>query len=149
MQIEALTPAPKPGDPLLQLPSFMTLNRQPLLRGDPGLGHHTRVHDPEPTLPDRAHRQLGLERQAELAGHDDIERSLQGPRDLERHRNPTPGQPENDNVLATQVPETLSKLTPRIDPVTETAHRPPLTPRSPSRSAAPRRPNRVNRPTTD
>jgi hypothetical protein len=139
VQIEALTAAPEPGDPVLELPSFVSLDGLPLIRGDLSPSDQVTVYDLEPTLADRAHRQLGLERQSELSHDDDVEGSLEYTGDLERHRNPTPRQPEDDNVLATQVLEAPGKLTPGIDPVTETAHRPLSLP-SHSGSVSQRRP---------
>jgi hypothetical protein len=66
--------------------------------------HDLVVDDPGPAFPDRAHGQLRLERHAQLAHHDHIQRRAERPRHLERHRNSAPRQAKDDSRLVPQVP---------------------------------------------
>ena len=85
-----------------------------------GLQHLPVLH-PDPTLTDRPHRELGLERDAELSDHDDIERRAQDTGNLEGHRHPAAGQPKHDDIAPTEVcsPDHLSQVTTGIPPIAE------------------------------
>ena len=51
--------------------------REELLVAHRGEAHRVPVADADPALADRAHRHLGLEREADLAHHEDVEGRVQ------------------------------------------------------------------------
>ncbi len=83
---------------------------------DDAWGEHARA-----ALRDRTHRELGLERHAELAHHDDVQPRAQRSRDLVRDRDATTGQPDDDRGAVAQVPQVCGQLTPRRATVAEPA----------------------------
>src|SRR5579875_402427 len=69
--------------------------------------HHLGVHHGDVALADRAHRQLGLERHAQFADDDDVQRGPERRRDLAGHHHPAPREPQHERVLWLEVPERL------------------------------------------
>ncbi len=72
---------------------------------------------------DGSHPQLGLERDTQLAHHDDVERRFQRPRHLEGHRHASPGKAQDDRVLVSQRRQRLGELSSGVLTVTEQSHR--------------------------
>ncbi|OHV57552.1 hypothetical protein BCD48_42925 [Pseudofrankia sp. BMG5.36] len=91
---------PEPAGPTVQLHPLLGLDRGKLLRGDAGQPQDLVVDDQHTALGDGAHRQLGLERDTQLANQDDIQRGTQRLRHLIGDRDTTTGQPDNDDVLS-------------------------------------------------
>ena len=98
-------PAVPIGSPL-ELPAFASLDRVELGCGDRERVDDFAIDDPHAGLADRAHRQLGLARDAELPDHDDIQRRVQRHRRRERHRDAAAGQREHDRPFG---PERLEQ----------------------------------------
>jgi hypothetical protein len=70
-------------------------------------------------LADSAHRELGLERDPELADKDHIQGRAERLRHLERDRYPTPRQAQHDHVLTAQMPQPTRQLPPRVHTIDE------------------------------
>lgn len=120
---ERVAPPAQATDPHLELRALQLLDRAHLALGDPGAGDEVLVEHLVPTFADGAHRELGLERQPELAHHDDVERGAEGSGHLDGNRDTTPGHTEHDDVLVTQVPEVVREPTSRIGAVLEQCRR--------------------------
>ena len=71
--------------------------------GDPGRPHDVLVQHPDTSRRDRAHRQLLVARDAELADYEHVERSLERARDLGRDRHPATRQAEHHHVRPARV----------------------------------------------
>ena len=74
-----------------------------LLAGDAAAPDDLLVAHLDAALADRAHRELGLEGDSQLAHHDHVERGVQRPGDLEGDWHPAARQTEDDSVSAAQV----------------------------------------------
>src|SRR5690606_6982891 len=143
--------APEAAGPALQLGPLPGLDLGDLALGDTGHAHDLGVDHPGAVLADRAHAQLGLERHAQLADDDDVQRRAQRGGDLVGHRDTTPGQAQHDDGLVAQVRQLRGQPPPGISPIAEPpgstlapvcgrrAYPPrrPLTPRSPARARRP------------
>ncbi len=105
--------------PRLEDASLAFLDDAQFVVGDLGARHQVVVQDAGAALADRAHGQLGLEGDAELAHHDHVERGVQRRGDLGGHGDPAPGQPQHDRVGVPQVLEQSGKPTPGVDAVRE------------------------------
>ena len=67
------------------------------------------------------HAQLRLERNAEFADQDDVERSVQSERHLLGDRNTTPGQPDNNDVVVARLQHLSGELSTGVDSISEHA----------------------------
>ena len=90
----ALTPA-------LDFGEFALTGGFELLFADAGQGNNVFIAHDHRLRPinDRAHRQLGLKRHADLADKDQVERSIKRPRDFGRDRHASARQSENSHLL--------------------------------------------------
>ncbi len=113
---------PEPAAAPFQLGPLPFLDSRQILRGHPGHGDHLVIKDPHAALAQRAHRELRLVRDAQLADDDDIQRGVQRMRDSGRDRHAAPGQPEDDHVLAAEVPQPLAEAPARVDAVEIPGH---------------------------
>ena len=64
---------------------------------------HVLVQDADSTTRDGAHRQFGVSRRAQLTDDEDVQRSAQRLRHLERHRDAATRQGEHDDIVSTRV----------------------------------------------
>ena len=131
--------APELTCPPRQFGALALLDRGDLIgRRAYGL-HDALVEEPDATLADRTHRQLGLGRCAELADDDHVERRGECERDLERHRNPASWQAEHDDgttpgiivgtpgrTLGRKVPEQAGQPAAGVSTIRRSASSPPL-----------------------
>ena len=101
-------------------------SRQLLLRY-PGRPDDLAVDDPRPAFPDRAHGQLGMPRDPELAHHYDIQRPTQRPSHLRRYRDASPRQAQYHDRLAAQIPQPGGESPPGIITISENHIDPPIT----------------------
>ena len=93
----AAGPAGGPAGPVPAPPRWRSL------RGQPGLADHAIVDDPGTALADGAEAVFRLERDAELAHHDHVERGPQLPGHLGRDRHAAPRQADHHGIGAAQV----------------------------------------------
>ena len=93
--------------PPRQLGAFSRLDRREFLLGRADGLHDTFIDDPDATLADRSHRQLGLKRRAELAHDDHIEGRRRARRDLKCHRNTAAWEAEDDDVVVTPITDKM------------------------------------------
>ena len=77
------------------------------------------IDDPHATLTDGAHGQFALERDAELAHHDHVQRCAQRARDLERDRDPAARQTYHDDVMTGVLLELLGEPAARVHSIPE------------------------------
>ena len=99
--------AAEAAGPTFELDPFAFLDYRQLLGGHPGCVGHRVVDDSHAALTDGSHGQLRLERHAQFADHDHIERGVKGAGDLERDWDTAAGQSDNDHVLAARVLQPL------------------------------------------
>ena len=97
----------------------MALDGVQLVSSNPGPSHDVLGHDANTVFSDGPHGELGLDRHAELADHDDIQRSSQGPRHLRGHDHTPAWQPEDDDVRLAQIGQELGEAPPRIGSINE------------------------------
>jgi hypothetical protein len=71
------------------------------------------------TLADRTHGELGLERHAELAHDDHVERGVERPRDLGRHRHTAARQTQHDGRLVAEVVQPGGEAPAGVDSISE------------------------------
>lgn len=86
-----------------QFPPFTFGDVTQLLGCDAQRPQHVVVDDDMPTAGQRAHRELFVAGRAQLAHDERIQRDTERRRHLPGHGNPTAGQPQHHNVLATPV----------------------------------------------
>ncbi len=99
----------KPCGAARELLAFACLDLADLGSGNAGHGDNLLVEDADIAFADRAHRELGLERHAELAHDDDVEGSLQLLGDLKRDRDAPARQSEYDEILVGKGSEPLGE----------------------------------------
>jgi hypothetical protein len=80
----------------LHLGPLSSLDLGQLCVGHTRLAQHLGVQDTDPVLADRAHPQLGLERDAQFSHHQHVERCVERTRHLERHRHAAAREPEDE-----------------------------------------------------
>jgi hypothetical protein len=95
-------PAAEAFHTVLQLDALLAFDRIHVIAAEVRRTHDGVIDHPHAALTDGAEGQLGLERQAELAHHQDVEGGVQRLGDLERYRHPTPWQAKNNGVLSAQ-----------------------------------------------
>ena len=84
---------PERSGPPFELARSRADDRCELLRADVRPADHVVVDDAHAVLADRAHRELRLRRQPDLADEDHVERHAERGRHLVGDRHPTPGSP--------------------------------------------------------
>ena len=88
-----------------------------LLRADPGRADDGLVHDPRALLADRAHGQLGVAGDADLADDQDVQRGVQGLCHAHRDGDAPAGQAQDDGIGQAQLAQPLTQPPPGLVPV--------------------------------
>ena len=73
-------------------------------------------------LADRAHAQLWLEGDTELAHHDHVEGRVERSGDFERDRHASSGKADHNRMLGTQVPQASSQLLAGVTAISKQSH---------------------------
>ncbi|BDZ46780.1 hypothetical protein GCM10025866_26890 [Naasia aerilata] len=114
-----------------QLHPLGGLDRVELLGTHPEASDDVAVQHAHAALADGSHRELGIERRAELADEEDVEGRTEHPCHLGRHRHTAAGEPEHDRSAETEGAHRLRQFPARVLPVPE--HASTVRPRRPRR----------------
>ena len=101
---------------------FAGLNGTDLVIGDPGQRDHRFVDEFLTALTDGAHRELGLERHAQLAHDDHVKGQTERHRHLVGHWHSPARNAEHRRFLTAQVIELQGQPTPCLDTISEEHH---------------------------
>ena len=111
-------PAPVAALPLGEHVAGPRREQLELLGADSGRPDHAVVEDPDSPRGQSSDRELDPPGKADLAHHEHVERRPEPPGHLGRHRDPAPGQPEDEEIgNAGVVAEEPGQLGPGRDPV--------------------------------
>ena len=121
VEVLALAATAQACRPRVQYGAFPLLDRRELTRRDLRPGQQVLVEHPGAALSDGTHGELGLEREAELADHDDVQGCVERVGHLVGDRHPSARQTQHHDVLAAQVLEMGGQLASGLDPVGEHA----------------------------
>jgi hypothetical protein len=103
MKVERRPVSPIRNFPSPELPLFTVRGPFDIARRDPQLLNHARIQHTDSSGGNRSHRQLFVPRNPELSDEEDVERSVQCQRDLERDRHPTTRKSQHSDVVPTGV----------------------------------------------